>query len=37
MYYRSVQLNAKNGVASAKTIYEDLKQRFPGTKRKKIS
>lgn len=37
MYYGSVQLNAKNGVASAKTIYEDLKQRFPGTKRKKIS
>lgn len=29
MYYRSVQLNAKNGVASAKTIYEDLKKRFP--------
>jgi hypothetical protein len=37
MYYGSVQLNAKNGVASAKSIYEDLKQRFPGTKRRKIS
>lgn len=35
MYYGSVQLNAKNGVASAKTIYDDLKKRFPGGRRRK--
>jgi phage major head subunit gpT-like protein len=30
IYYGNVKFNANNGVASAKTIYEDLKQRFPG-------
>lgn len=35
MYYGSVQLNAKSGVPSAKTIYEDLKKRFPGGRRRK--
>jgi hypothetical protein len=29
MYYGSVKFNASQGQASAKTIYEDLKQRFP--------
>lgn len=30
IYYNSVKFNASQGVASAKTIYEDLKKRFPG-------
>ena len=30
IYYHNVKFNASNGVASAKTIHEDLKQRFPG-------
>jgi hypothetical protein len=29
-YYKSVKFNASEGVSSAKTIYEDLKKRFPG-------
>lgn len=34
MYYGSVKFNANNGVASAKTIYEDLQKRFPGRSKK---
>lgn len=29
-YYSNVRFNASRGQASAKTIYEDLKKRFPG-------
>ncbi len=29
-YYGNVRYNANEGQASAKTIYEDLKKRFPG-------
>lgn len=29
MYYGNVKFNASQGQASAKTIYEDLKKRFP--------
>jgi len=35
MYYGNVKFNASQGVASAKTIYEDLKKRFPGRGSKK--
>ena len=31
-YYGSVKLAAKSGDAEAKTIYEDLSKRFPGSK-----
>lgn len=34
MYYGNVGFKAKNGVASAKPIYEDLKKRFPGRAKK---
>jgi hypothetical protein len=34
MYYGNVKFNASQGQASAKTIYEDLKQRFPGKSKK---
>jgi hypothetical protein len=34
MYYGNVKFNAANGVASAKTIYEDLQKRFPGRSKK---
>lgn len=30
MYYNNVKQGDKNGVANARTIYEDLKKRFPG-------
>jgi len=30
MYYRNVKSRADAGVPSAKTIYDDLKKRFPG-------
>lgn len=35
MYYNSVKFAAKSGLPDAKPIYEDLSERFPGTKRKK--
>lgn len=34
MYYGNVKFNASQGQASAKTIYEDLKKRFPGRSKK---
>ncbi|MBC7495105.1 MAG: hypothetical protein H7221_08875 [Flavobacterium sp.] len=37
IYYGNVKFNASNGVASAKTIYEDLQQRFPGRGKSKKS
>ncbi len=37
MYYGNVKFNASQGVASAKTIYEDLKKRFPGKGSKKAT
>jgi hypothetical protein len=36
VYYNSVKYNASQGQVSAKTIYEDLKQRFPGRTKKQI-
>ena len=35
LYYNSVRGAAKQGVANAETIYDDLKTRFPGTPKKK--
>jgi hypothetical protein len=35
MFYHNVKLAAKNGVAHAKAVYEDLAARFPGNRRKK--
>ena len=34
IYYRRLQSDAKSNDQGAKTIYEDLKQQFPGGKRK---
>ena len=36
VYYNNVKYYATNGDATARTIYEDLKKRFPGRKSKKI-
>ena len=33
IYYNAVKAAAKNSIPGAKTIYEDLSQRFPGSKR----
>lgn len=33
-FYQNVKQAAKRGVAGATTIYDDLKERFPGRPRK---
>jgi hypothetical protein len=37
IYYNSVKFNASQGVSGAKTIYEDLKKRFPSRGKSKTS
>jgi hypothetical protein len=33
LFYNSVKAAASNGIKGAKAVHEELKRRFPGTKR----